>query len=1063
MKRLRGIPSIILLLSLILACFLPIARVSAAETTEYTHARPSANGNLSVDGLQLVDQNDNPVILRGLSLHGLTWFPEFVNNDLFKQLSVEWNCNMIRLPMYSDIYCENPKESWNLLIKGVDYAIANDMYVLVDWHILDDYDPNMHLSEATEFFGRFSAKYADSPYIIYEICNEPNRETTWKDVKTYSEQVIPIIRRNSPNSVIVVGTPNYDKDLSSAARDPLAFDNLMYVLHFYAATHGSDLRSELIEALDRNLPVFISECGISEASGDGRVGYKNAATWFGLLQEKGISYAVWSLSNKDESSALLYPSYNPTQPITDNDITPVGSWIKALIQGQYPHDIPIPITPKRESFLPVWLKQSLTQRDIIITANWPRQALYILAGMAVCLLLALFIKKVTGKKYKTYDTVTKYENTQPSLTKDRLLAVLRIIILLLSMFFTLMYLYWRVAYSIPWEYGVLATSANIILLIVEIFGFIESIILYLHLLGMKDHPLPGIADDEYPEVDIFIATYNEPTDLLEKTINACNHLSYPDKSKVHIWVCDDNRRPAMRELAEKMHVGYFDRPDNKGAKAGNLNHALGLTHAPYVVTLDADMLVKSDFLLKTIPYFVDNEKRNAALPREEQAPLGLIQTPQCFYEPDVFQYALYSEKNAPNEQDFFYRTIEVSKTSSNSVIYGGSNTVISRKALDKIGGFYTESITEDFATGLLIESNGFVSLGLPEPLASGKTPDTFAEHIKQRIRWGRGVISTARQLKIFRRKNLSPIQKMSYWSSVVYWYSPLKNLIYILSPLVFAVFTIPVFRCSWIDLLIFWVPMFILQDLCLRAHSNNAVSLKWSGIYETSVMPFLLVPVVKELFGITTKKFAVTDKSKKTIKRHTDLKTVMPYLILTALSIAGIVRTLSIVKGIRSLGLFILLFWLVRNSYFLIMSMFLVDGRDSDSETVHVIDAEPATIITTGEKSSRFDGITTHLTEHNLKIFLDEMQDISIGDYVDVEVESGNTTAKMQGVITGIKPARTGVSAVYDIEILDFKGHRFDYLQVLYDRVPTLPQTLNRDNGIIAHLLKNIAQRILEH
>ena len=138
----------------------------------------------------------------------------------------------------------------------------------------------------------------------------------------------------------------------------------------------------------------------------------------------------------------------------------------------------------------------------------------------------------------------------------------------------------------------------------------------------------------------------------------------------------------MRALAKRMGVGYFDRPNNEGAKAGNLNHALSLTSAPYIVTLDADMIVKSDFLLKTIPYFVDVEKRNSELPEDQQVHLGLLQTPQAFYDPDVFQHALYSETRTTNEQDYFYRTIEVARTGSNSVIYGGSNTIISREALE---------------------------------------------------------------------------------------------------------------------------------------------------------------------------------------------------------------------------------------------------------------------------------------------------------------------------------------------------------------------------------------------
>ena len=1059
MKKIFGFVSVLLVLSLLAGSLAAGSKAFAAKSANYTHARPSVNGQLSVSGTELVDKNGTPVQLRGLSTHGLTWYPDFISDSIFKQVSEEWNCNLIRLPMYSEIYCdEGTQPSLSLLKKGIDAAIANDMYVIVDWHILNDYNPNMHLSEASEFFDMISREYSDVPNIIYEICNEPNQETSWSDVYSYSGKVIPVIRKNAPASLILVGTATYDRELIQAARNPLPYDNIMYVLHFYTATHHEDLREELTEALSRNLPVFISECGISEASGDGAVDYDSASEWFTLLDENGISYAVWSLSNKDESSAMLKPYYDPAQPMTDEDLTPAGLWIKALIQGQTPSEIPPQSAVEKKGILPAKLVQSLSPRDTLVARSWPKAALIIL--LVAAYLLLILAGHLSRKTHKTYDSIAETKAPKKAKPTEILWTIAKRLILLMSVFFTLIYLFWRVEYSVPFNFGPIAIAANIILLIVEVFGFIESLILYTNLLALKDHPLPAIGDEEFPEVDIFIATYNEPADLLTKTINACNHLKYPDKSKVHVWLCDDNRRAQMRELASSMGIGYFDRPDNKGAKAGNLNNALGKTSAPYVVTLDADMLVKSDFLLKTIPYFIDAEKKSANAPERDKISLGILQTPQCFYEPDIFQHALYSEKTAPNEQDFFYRTIEVAKTSTNSVIYGGSNTVISRKALEAIGGFYTETITEDFATGLLIESNGFVSLAIPEPLASGKTPDTFKEHIKQRIRWGRGVLSTARQLHLFSRKGLSAAQRLSYWSSVVYWYSSIKSLIYILSPLVFAVFAIPVFQCSWSDLLIFWLPMFIMQDLCLRAHSKNTVSLKWSGIYETSVMPFLLIPIIKEFFGITTKSFAVTDKSAKKGRRARDNRSTIPFYVLIALSVVGVIRTLTIIRGWQSLGLAILLLWIIRNLYFLIMSLFLVDGRDLDSDEVHVIDAEMVTMTRKADNAT-YDGITTLLTDHRLKVYLDEIGDLQIGDKVLLEVGMGEIPTNLDCVITGITPSRKGVSAVFSVQILDYLGTENEYRQILYDRIPSLPQSLRRDYGIIIHLLINVAHRIL--
>ncbi|MCR5252319.1 MAG: hypothetical protein K6C98_01220 [Treponema sp.] len=204
--------------------------------------------------------------------------------------------------------------------------------------------------------------------------------------------------------------------------------------------------------------------------------------------------------------------------------------------------------------------------------------------------------------------------------------------------------------------------------------------------------------------------------------------------------------------------------------------------------------------------------------------LGFIQTPQCFYTPDVFQHNLYTEHTVPNEQDYFYDVIEAAKTSSNSVIYGGSNTILSRKALEDIGGFYTKTIKEDFATGMLIETAGYVSLGLSEPLASGIAPSSLAEHVQQRTRWGRGVISTAKQLKFLRNRKLTIAQKFSYLSSVIYWFSPIKNFIYLLAPLMFAIFCIPIFRCNLYDLLLFWFPMHCMQIWSLRITSHGKIS-----------------------------------------------------------------------------------------------------------------------------------------------------------------------------------------------------------------------------------------------
>ncbi len=197
-----------------------------------------------------------------------------------------------------------------------------------------------------------------------------------------------------------------------------------------------------------------------------------------------------------------------------------------------------------------------------------------------------------------------------------------------ALFFSGLYILWRILFTIPFMSEPAAFILGILLLLVEIAGLFEFTVNFRIMASKKDYPLPEVADpDLYPDVDVFIATYNESEDLLYKTVNGCRHLKYPDSSKVHIYLCDDGRRDSVKELAEKMNIGYFSRNDNEGAKAGNLNNALRQTSSPLVVTFDADMIPHSSFLMKTIPYFIDAWQRNQNLPDGQKMPLGFLQTP----------------------------------------------------------------------------------------------------------------------------------------------------------------------------------------------------------------------------------------------------------------------------------------------------------------------------------------------------------------------------------------------------------------------------------------------------
>lgn len=308
------------------------------RVTKYKNAMvPSKCGALHVEGKTLVDKNGKAIQLKGISTHGIGWYPQFVNADCFQELHEKWNMNLIRLALYTEEkggYCtDGDQEQLKQLVRdGVKYAVENDMYVIIDWHILSDYDPNKNKEAAIAFFDEMSAEFASCENVLYEICNEPNGDVAWEEIRSYAEEVIPVIRTHAPNAVIIVGTPKWSQRVDEAAAHPVTeYENIMYALHFYAGTHKEELRSLMISAIIAGMPLFVTEYGICSADGNGDLDYDSAQKWIDVMNAYNISYAMWNLGNKDESSCIIKADCEKVSGFTDVDLNDSGKWLRRML------------------------------------------------------------------------------------------------------------------------------------------------------------------------------------------------------------------------------------------------------------------------------------------------------------------------------------------------------------------------------------------------------------------------------------------------------------------------------------------------------------------------------------------------------------------------------------------------------------------------------------------------------------------------------------------------------------------------------------------------------------
>lgn len=289
------------------------------------------HGQLRVLGTQLVDKNNDPVVLRGMSFGWHSMWPRFYNEKAVAWLKKDFNCNVVRAAMGIELgewsYIKNPQFSKEKIEAVVNGAIKSDIYVIIDWH-----SHNINLDEAKAFFAEMSKKYAKYPNIIYEVFNEPDYES-WSEVKAYSEEVIKVIRENDPNNIILVGSPHWDQDVDLPAADPIrGYDNLMYTMHFYAATHGKGLRDKTDDAIKSGLPIFISESAGMEASGDGPLDMKAWQEYIDWMEAKKLSWITWSVSDKDETCSVLKKSAKSEGKWKEEDLKESGLKVREFLR-----------------------------------------------------------------------------------------------------------------------------------------------------------------------------------------------------------------------------------------------------------------------------------------------------------------------------------------------------------------------------------------------------------------------------------------------------------------------------------------------------------------------------------------------------------------------------------------------------------------------------------------------------------------------------------------------------------------------------------------------------------
>ncbi len=452
-----------------------------------------------------------------------------------------------------------------------------------------------------------------------------------------------------------------------------------------------------------------------------------------------------------------------------------------------------------------------------------------------------------------------------------------IVMIMLSITASIRYMFWRLTETIWFDnaadlfFGTGLVLAELYALTVLLIGYFQT----AWPLRRKPAPLPNAIQD-WPSVDVFITTYNEPLHVVKQTVYTAQTLDWP-ADKINVYLLDDGRREAFKAFAEEVGVHYITRPDNQHAKAGNLNNALDLTSGEYIAVFDCDHVPTRSFLQISMGWFLKDKK------------LAMLQTPHFFFSPDPFEKNLKTFRVIPNEGELFYGVVQDGNDLWNATFFCGSCAVFKRDALVSIGGVATETVTEDAHTALKLNRAGYNTAYLAIPQAAGLATESLSAHIGQRIRWARGMAQIGRVDNPLLGKGLNFAQRLCYFNALMHFFYGLPRLIFLTAPLAYLFFGAHVFIASASMIAAFALPHLMHASITNSRMQGRFRHSFWNEVYESVLAWYIMRPVLTAFF-INPKAggFNVTAKGGLIEKSYFDWGIARPYIILLLLNLAGI-------------------------------------------------------------------------------------------------------------------------------------------------------------------------------